>query len=152
MEKSREDTVAWGLAQEAAHIAKFIKYWQSKGVNYSKVESQGNFNFIDGYLLDDRGIVQGFLEVKSRRIASTQYSTTHLDMLKYNSIIDLSKNVKLPAFLSIQWTDRTGFVNLTKYAHEYTPEVMFKYERTQNRGSTNNKPVMLLEVSKFTWI
>jgi hypothetical protein len=66
---------------------------------------------LDFVMVRDRR-VEGWLEVKCRNYASTDFDTLMLSCQKYSAAIRLSSVTGRPVNLAVQWTDMLGFLNL----------------------------------------
>ncbi len=103
---------------------------------------------IDFYAIRDGRLV-GFLELKTRSHASTDYPDVFLNLRKYLALILEEAALGCPALFVVRFTDRCGWVRVSHY--DWRGCIVMGGTRRFVKSHTDREPVVKVPISDFTW-
>jgi len=130
--ESKED-----LAREGKVKALLEKKWQA---SLHKLPIAYSFD----YLVERNGDSVAWVEVKVRTNPMKQYDTMMVSLHKLLAGAHLSQTTGLPSFLVVQWTDKTGFVNINDCG-----ATLKMGGRADRNDSQDRDPCLYIDIDKF---
>lgn len=127
------------LAREQATIKLVESFWDVRAVKMKKFYHADYALTVGG---DNR--VKGFAEIKCRKTASGEYSTYMLSEEKIRWATQTHQLFKVPCFLVVAWSDRTGYVRIDDNKYN-----LFLSGRMDEHDGAESEPCVLIPVKYF---
>ena len=129
----KQDDLAEGIGKEEELCKRWCK---ARSCSYIKAPTYEDFDF---FITKD-GMLDHFLEVRTRNVALKDYQDTMIPLRKYNFAMNMLRaNYKVYAL--IEWTDKIGFLELWQ-----RPDAIQLITR-KDRNETN--PYAMFKISKI---
>ena len=123
---------------ESAFMEELSKIWKCR---YMKMAPRFH---LDYFLFRERKGM-AFLEFKKRANPKTQYPTIMFEICKRTAALDYIGATGLPTFFVAQWSDSTGYINISSEA----PDHVDWGGRTDRNDSADTGPMLHYRVDRF---
>lgn len=125
--------------QDERRLISFIEpLWRCKGA-----KTPGYYAL--DYALHRSSEVLAFAEFKCRKNTFDKYPTYILSLHKFMAAEAVSKSMRIPSFIVVEWTDRIGFVTVTSDV-----VVRLTMGGRKDRGDPQDmEPVVEIDLKKF---